>query len=1189
MERIVFKKFKCTLAYVICAVMVLSSLSVGWAEQNENVDITYETNTDIFDDFEGMTTRFDVSGSLKCENIKDNLNNKALSYNTKNSGIVCIGKHFKNKLKPSTYKFSFDYYSGTTTSGAELRLLNNTSTGVADADNSWLYALFTSEKCLEIHRKSSKTTGQYWIYDASLDYKYDANKWYHIETFIDTENKELSLFINDDKVVVMPLDENYVDFHGIAVRLLGGSEETTSYIDNMEFAEMSDFFESNLSPVYVSATAPDGTLGNNFTVDNPICFETVYKNRSHREISAKLYYTVRTRDNEIIETNQNETDITVLGQDDEIQTQIKPKRQYFGRLDLELSAEVGGRTYTKVVPYTMTNRSKDMPNNQNFGINAQRGKFYNDIDILNIAGIGSMRYYLTQWQVVEKQKGVYVFPEEYSKRLDYLKENNIFLLNQFGNGNNAVYPNPDLNGHPEWNYLFPVSDEALKALENYMTALAKYADGRMGALEIWNEYNNMSGPYKQQYKYNVNLHRAIWNGIKKGDPNLSVSGIDTDTWGILVSNELKDTLDLMNGEQLFDNISIHPYHMTQGTPEVGGSVKECVEETKRLLLSHGYNPNMNMHMSEIGWSEYRTGSRQKQAIYIVRNQALCYSLVPDTRVYHYCLHDLGEFNNRTNPTESKFGIVEDYADTGAGVPSLGKEAFVAIGYFNNLMANCGAFENITEKLGFKNDDAYVYKTVTRNGENLIMLGSVLEKEKTFNLYLGCEKVVVGDTYGNEKTLFGIDGKFMIPVGAEEIAYIRGSFDKVESFDNRDKLFSFSDSEKTIPIDYDFSISLKAPLNFKGKVKAYAQGVDLDTDEKEINNGSAVVDLKSRGEINDNAFVRLSVYDKDDNLFFEQKIPVKYSTSATITNIKWRPVGTRTDLWNIAFDILNIRGDRNVRGEIKTVDGASFKIPVMSAGEMRNVSVPMPKINSIDELWKFSGNVELSTGEIIPIEIDETITGAQRARKKPTIDGVISDNEWDVGFLKLDINKESQVFGPNKKTWSGPDDASMNVYLKYDDDNFYIAAIVKDDIFRQVNPVDKMWNGDSLQVLIGFNKQITGTQYGIGLADGNKPAVFRNMQEENFGGWEGKDATGEFRDGEVAIGRNGVYTVYEASFPWDKIKLDPVKVMSGQTIYFSVLYNDDDGNDRENWIEYANNCIGGGANNNSDAVEAILLP
>ena len=48
-------------------------------------------------------------------------------------------------------------------------------------------------------------------------------------------------------------------------------------------------------------------------------------------------------------------------------------------------------------------------------------------------------------------------------------------------------------------------------------------------------------------------------------------------------------------------------------------------------------------------------------------------------------------------------------------------------------------------------------------------------------------------------------------------------------------------------------------------------------------------------------------------------------------------------------------------------------------------------------------------------------------------------------------------------------------------------------------------------------------------------------------------------------------------------------MPGQRIAFSIIYNDDDGENRENWIEYANNCIGSGGNRNAEAVSALLIP
>ena len=1171
------KRFCEKLISVILSAALLAVPIYGFAEESE---INYQTNVNNYCDFEGSANDYELSGAGI--GVKDTgaakENNKAVYYRTKGTGAAFMGKSYTNELEHGLYKFGFDYYSGTGTSIVELRLLNEKCTGITDTSNSYYYERFTTEKVIEGYRRST------WVYDSSLDYPYQEKKWYRAETYIDTINNELIFCVDGNIVMQAELDERFRNFHGVSMRFLQGAEDTFSYVDNVEFKKITELGDQLINPVYFEANAPEGIIGNNFTTDNPPEFSLRLNNRCDKALSAKMSYKVLTNNGEVLETNEKDPEAISFDANGEILKDFGLKGTYYGRLNLEFTFDINGRKYVETVPYAMINHTKDMPKNQNFGINFGRGEYFTDVELCNIAGIGAARVSATLWQEVEKQKGVLVFPEEYNRKLDVLKDNNIFLLDLFANGNLKVYPDANIT-NPGDAYLFPTTEEGLNGLEHYMEELAKFARGRIGAIEVWNEYNNMSGPYKLQYQYFANLHKPIWEGVKRGDPSLKVSGIDTDTWGVLIHRELEQVLDLMNGEQMFDNISVHPYHMTQGKPEVGGSVVEVIDETERQLEKHGYDKNMEFHLSEIGWSDYRSGSPEKQAVYIVRNQAFCNSVKKEARVYHYCFHNYAIFNSRTNPTEATFGLTEDYSTEGTKVPYLGKESLVAAGYYNNLMAEKKSLVSINKDLGYNDEELFAYKVKTRDDKGLLMLGTVDETNKTISLRLGCDMVTVGDTYGNETELHGIDGCYTFSLAADEITYIKGDFDSVEKCE---ETFSLNESEVTLPIDYDFDVIVSTPQGFNGKAFASAQNIELKNTEAIIENGKATISAKSLSDMKDVAHINVTVTDDSGNIFYQKKLPVLYSTSAKVRSVTWRPEGNRTDLWKISFDIQNIRGDSPITGEIKTENNEVYKLPTIAPGEVRRVFVPVKKIDTSEQLGKFNAMINLSTTDNIPININTTLTGAIKANIKPVIDGKISQGEWDVGMLKLKVNREEQVYG-NKSAWSGPDDASMEVYAKYDNDNFYLATVVKDDVYRQINPIDKMWNGDSLQVLIGFNKDITGTQYGVGLVEGKQVGIYRNMQEENFGGWEGKDAQAVFTDGQAAIERNGEYTVYEMSFPWSKIKLDPVNIIPGQQIYFSVLYNDDDGNDRENWIEYANNCIGSGADNNSDAVEAILLP
>ena len=67
-----------------------------------------------------------------------------------------------------------------------------------------------------------------------------------------------------------------------------------------------------------------------------------------------------------------------------------------------------------------------------------------------------------------------------------------------------------------------------------------------------------------------------------------------------------------------------------------------------------------------------------------------------------------------------------------------------------------------------------------------------------------------------------------------------------------------------------------------------------------------------------------------------------------------------------------------------------------------------------------------------------------------------------------------------------------------------------------------------------------------------------------------DEVGEF-ECELAIRRDETEkkTYYEAKIPWTKIMgVDKVDVYTGLKLGFSAVYNEDDGEGRKGWMEYA---------------------
>ena len=173
--------------------------------------------------------------------------------------------------------------------------------------------------------------------------------------------------------------------------------------------------------------------------------------------------------------------------------------------------------------------------------------------------------------------------------------------------------------------------------------------------------------------------------------------------------------------------------------------------------------------------------------------------------------------------------------------------------------------------------------------------------------------------------------------------------------------------------------------------------------------------------------------------------------------------------------------------------------------------------------------------------------AVKTATPPAIDGDLTG--WD-DVCPFVANRDEQLFKyQNQKAWSGPEELSGRLWMRWDDKNLYLAAKVRDRNFNPAATLGDLWASDAIEMAFdlsgSLDKAAKVTQIALGQTRDGKARVFRYNP----------NAT-ELADAKIAIKRDGMVTIIEAAVPWKD--LSPAFVPKpGATISAVFGFNDCD--------------------------------
>ena len=688
------------------------------------------------------------------------------------SGSCRLFKFFDTEIDSGVHMISFDFRADSLDNMTYIRLLTSEFKEVNQENDKYMLESFVANKGGRLGYYQN-TTGWNILPSGDNALSYEADKWYTVDMWIDSDRDKVNYFINNEFIGETDIAD--MSLKGFLVNV---SENTFASgkgvnIDNFTVDEMTHErvlarLRAGLSvPEYLKdnivLTISSNKTGNTFFNGEDIYLDCAVLNRSDTSASLDVDIEIKDDNGDVVWSDSKSVYAKAKSN---YSLNIHPIGLAYGVYDLTVTARDSSNVYSASTRLARSVYAKQV--NPKIGTNTHfdrgRGAVEPNMPLIRAAGFGITR---DTWNWLEDAD----WKEGDDPDNRYIEYGNKFknYINMSGELGVDLMPILTIanSKYKDEDGGLDTSDTGLDAIEDFAEYFARTYGDRVEYVEIGNEYNLKTTSTTEDY---VKVLKRCYTGLKKGNPNIKVVAFATSTIKDISKNFIRDTVEKYGAAGYFDAISVHPYHTTnmpEGISYLGYTWEGYVKSFKTFLYLLGLNypelKDVELWATEIGYytdgDKYKT-SEVEQAAYCIRNAAINDANDFFDRLIFYDFQDDG---NDKSYLEHNWGNIYTWKDTETLYGA--KASYPAFANFNNLTAGSTAATKTVD------GDVYSVKYDMPSDNELIMAWCTSgDKSATFNLS-GAEFVEIYDMYGNMRTYETDDGSITVTLGCKPM-YIK---------------------------------------------------------------------------------------------------------------------------------------------------------------------------------------------------------------------------------------------------------------------------------------------------------------------------------------------------------------------------------------------------------------------------------
>lgn len=784
-------------------------------------------------------------------------------------------------------------------------------------------------------------------------------------------------------------------------------------------------------------------------------------------------------------------------------------------------------------------------------------------DLTVQAGGTWLRMDVLAWNQVESSKGIYntALVEKAKDWAITMKEHGVNISGIF-KGRVSFYDNGNN----------PSSPEGIEAFAKYCAYLADEFEGVIDQWEVWNEWNIKGfNPTLEPPEVYAKVLKAVYTEVKKVNPNAVIVGLDTaglphEKKSASVYDWVKRVL-AAGAYDYMDAVSGHHYDWgKEGVDEV--KLIESVQTLQDLMSEYG--PPKPVFISEIGSSTTTDGTPlldQPGALAIYYGVLRAYGLA-DLMTY-YCMYDRADDSDVEASWGSVYCWQYDYNSNPEAkrTASGAKPAYIAMAAMNNFVGGTADFEKVLEK-----DRTYAMKYYNKTMHKHVVTavaGYTGEQEgKSVTYDFGTNHIELYDMYGNKVSDLSSDnGKYTFYVNRQPI-YLVGDINTFELAEEGSAILTSDKGEKSSIVgdiveftytkntDEDLTLSCDLPDSAELVEEPVFHGNTAKVRIRVLKNDGDI-----RFKVNALSPSGALLYSQNHKIVLGAPVSVEITSGQFIENsTHWRAEVKIKSL----CDSVVMTGNVNIVAPEEMLPAAYARNFVLAPRQEVVFYYPIPE-KTIQNVLDVTAVAQCDNGETITKEAKLDFTSAAYTKKPPKIDGVMEQGEWNSIWVGADTKKDVLQI----TDWRGPSDLSFGGTAMWDEDYFYLAAVVTDDyhcVTYTPEGAKNMWRGDGIQFGLDDHPEINSadkvrfTEIGLAEVPEEGDIVYRFSSAYDL-------PVTYVEKAKLAVKRMDGYTVYELALPWDEIFYEGYVPDPSKIYRFSLMANDNDGGGRRGWIEY----------------------